>query len=66
MPIEGIIDGLEWMVDKYSTDSILSGYAKDAIEALQNVDEMLDNAYQSGKDAMREEIIETLQEGGKE
>lgn len=60
MPIEGIIDGLEWMVDKYSTDSILSGYAKDAIEALQNVDELLDNAYQSGKDAMKEEIIETL------
>lgn len=66
MPIEGIIDGLEWMVDKYSTDSVLSGYVKDAIEALQNVDELLDNAYQSGKDAMREEIIETLQEGGKE
>lgn len=60
MPIEGIIDGLEWMVDKYSTDSILSGYVKDAIEALQNVDELLDNAYQSGKDAMREEIIELL------
>ena len=60
MPIEGIIDGLEWMVDKYSTDSILSGYVKDAIEALQNVDEMLDNAYQSGKDAMREEIVEML------
>lgn len=60
MPIEGIIDGLEWMVDKYSTDSILSGYAKDAIEALQNVDEMLDNAYQSGKDAMKEEIVEML------
>lgn len=60
MPIEGIIDGLEWMVDKYSTDSILSGYVKDAIEALQNVDELLDNAYQSGKDAMKEEIIETL------
>lgn len=60
MPIEGIIDGLEWMVDKYSTDSILSGYAKDAIEALQNVDELLDNAYQSGKDAMKEEIVEML------
>lgn len=60
MPIEGIIDGLEWMVDKYSTDSILSGYVKDAIEALQNVDEMLDNAYQSGKDAMKEEIVEML------
>lgn len=60
MPIEGIIDGLEWMVDKYSTDSILSGYVKDAIEALQNVDELLDNAYQSGKDAMREEIVEML------
>lgn len=60
MPIEGIIDGLEWMVDKYSTDSILSGYVKDAIEALQNVDELLDNAYQSGKDAMKEEIIEML------
>jgi hypothetical protein len=60
MPIEGIIDGLEWMVDKYSTDSILSGYVKDAIEALQNVDELLDNAYQSGKDAMREEIVELL------
>lgn len=60
MPIEGIIDGLEWMVDKYSTDSILSGYVKDAIEALQNVDEMLEKAYQSGKDAMKEEIIETL------
>jgi hypothetical protein len=60
MPIEGIIDGLEWMVDKYSTDSILSGYVKDAIEALQNVDELLDNAYQSGKDAMKEEIIEAL------
>ena len=58
MPIEGIIDGLEWMVDKYSTDSILSGYVKDAIEALQNVDELLDNAYQSGKDAMKEEIVE--------
>ncbi len=60
MPIEGIIDGLEWMVDKYSTDSILSGYVKDAIEALQNVDELLDNAYQSGKDAMKEEIVELL------
>lgn len=60
MPIEGIIDGLEWMVDKYSTDSILSGYVKDAIEALQNVDELLDNAYQSGKDAMKEEIVEML------
>ena len=60
MPIEGIIDGLEWMVDKYSTDSILSGYVKDAIKALQNVDELLDNAYQSGKDAMREEIVELL------
>lgn len=60
MPIEGIIDGLEWMVDKYSTDSILSGYAKDAIEALQNVDELLDNAYQNGKDAMKEEIVEML------
>lgn len=60
MPIEGIIDGLEWMVDKYSTDSVLSGYVKDAIEALQNVDELLDNAYQSGKDAMREEIVEML------
>jgi hypothetical protein len=60
MPIEGIIDGLEWMVDKYSTDSVLSGYVKDAIEALQNVDELLDNAYQSGKDAMKEEIIEAL------
>lgn len=60
MPIEGIIDGLEWMVDKYSTDSVLSGYVKDAIEALQNVDELLDNAYQSGKDAMKEEIVELL------
>ena len=60
MPIEGIIDGLEWMGDKYSTDSILSGYVKDAIEALQNVDELLDNAYQSGKDAMKEEIVEML------
>lgn len=60
MPIEGIIDGLEWMVDKYSTDSILSGYVKDAIEALQNVDELLDYAYQSGKDAMKEEIVEML------
>lgn len=60
MPIEGIIDGLEWMVDKYSTDSVLSGYVKDAIEALQNVDELLDNAYQSGKDAMKEEIVEML------
>ena len=60
MPIEGIIDGLEWMVDKYSTDSILSDYVKDAIEALQNVDELLENAYQSGKDAMREEIVEML------
>ncbi len=60
MPIEGIIDGLEWMVDKYSTDSILSGYVKDAIEALQNMDELLDNAYQSGKDAMKEEIVEML------
>ena len=60
MPIEGIIDGLEWMVDKYSADSVLSGYVKDAIEALQNVDELLDNAYQSGKDAMREEIVEML------
>lgn len=60
MPIEGIIDGLEWMVDKYSADSVLSGYVKDAIEALQNVDELLDNAYQSGKDAMKEEIVEML------
>lgn len=64
MPIEGIIDGLEWMVDKYSTDSILSGYVKDAIEALQNVDELLDNAYQSGKDAMKEEIVEMLRGDG--
>lgn len=60
MPIEGIIDGLEWMADKYSTDSVLSDYVKDAIEALQNVDELLDNAYQSGKDAMKEEIVEML------
>lgn len=60
MPIEGIIDGLVELVDKYSTDSVLSDYVKDAIEALQNVDEMLDNAYQSGKDAMIEEIVEML------
>lgn len=60
MPIEGIIDGLMWLVDKYSTDSVLSDYVNDVVEALQNVDEMLDNAYQSGKDAMREEIVEML------
>lgn len=60
MPIEGIIDGLEWMADKYSADSVLSDYVKDAIEALQNVDDLLEKAYQSGKDAVKEEIIETL------
>ena len=49
MPIDGIIDGLRRAVLRHCEDKELANYVSDAIDALEEVDQKLDNAYKEGK-----------------
>lgn len=60
MPIDGIIDGLKEAVERHPTDTLLAGFAKEAIRALQEVDEALDEAYDEGKHQQLLECFELV------
>lgn len=63
MPLELIIYGLRESVSRHPADHELRDIVVDAVEALQKMDEKLEEAYQEGKQTMAEEIIASLKGG---
>lgn len=62
MPIEGIIENLKDAVARHMNDAELAATVKDAIEALEDVDRQLDEAYKAGKYIQLDNDYEALLE----
>lgn len=62
MPIEGIIENLKEAAARHMNDAELAATVKDAIEALEDVDRQLDEAYKAGKHIQLDNDYEALLE----
>lgn len=62
MPIEGIIENLKEAVVRHMNDAELAATVKDAIEALEDIDRQLDEAYKAGKYIQLDNDYEALLE----
>lgn len=60
MPIEGIIENLKEAAARHMNDAELAATVKDAIEALEDIDRQLDEAYNAGKHAQLEDDYASL------